>query len=78
MKAKLTFDLNDQDDRKAHLRCIKSTDMAVVLFEITHNLKRMMLPDTASDDYIAGVENTIGQIYNMCHEYGINMDDLID
>lgn len=31
MKAILEFDLNDADDVEAHLRCVKSLDMALAL-----------------------------------------------
>ena len=34
MKAVLEFDLWDPDDKEAHLRCIKSLDMALALSEI--------------------------------------------
>jgi hypothetical protein len=34
MKAKLEFDLNDRDDQMAHLRCVKSLDMAIALWKI--------------------------------------------
>lgn len=37
MKAKLIFDLEDADDRMAHLRCVKSLDMADILFQLSHN-----------------------------------------
>ena len=40
MKATLTFDLTDPDDRMAHLAAIKSRDMAIVLWNINHNLKK--------------------------------------
>ena len=40
MKAKLIFDLDNPDDRMAHMRATKSLDMAVVLFEIQTNLKK--------------------------------------
>ena len=39
MKATLSYNLNDPDDRMAHLRAVKSLDMASALFEITRNLK---------------------------------------
>ena len=39
-KAQLKFDLENLEDRRAHLRCVKSTDMAIVLFHLTHNLKK--------------------------------------
>ncbi len=34
MKAKLEFDLEELDDVMAHLRCVKSLDMALALFNI--------------------------------------------
>ena len=34
MKAILEFDLNDNDDREAHLRCVKSLEMAIVIWNI--------------------------------------------
>ena len=39
-KAILKFDLNDPDDRIEHLRCIKSLDLAMALWEITSNTKK--------------------------------------
>lgn len=34
MKAQLTFDLSDPDDIREHMRCIKSEDMAIALFDL--------------------------------------------
>tara|TARA_R110002126_G_scaffold151079_3_gene297882 strand:+ start:1012 stop:1206 length:195 start_codon:yes stop_codon:yes gene_type:complete len=41
MKAKLTFDLDDRDDKMAHLRCVKSLDMACAIFEVVNNNKHL-------------------------------------
>ena len=40
MKAKLIFDLAEPDDKTAHLAAVKSRDMAIVLWDISHNLKK--------------------------------------
>jgi len=77
MKAKLTFDLNDQDDRKAHLRCIKSTDMAIVLFEVQYNLVKTLYDDGDST-FNLGIEATITRIREYMEENGIVIDDLIN
>lgn len=81
-KAILEFDLNDHDDRMAHLRCVKSTDMAIVLFEITHNLKkkceRICESMEADSDQHDGVYTTFQQISELLDEHGINMDELIE
>ena len=37
MKAILEFDLDDKEDRMAHLRCIKSLDMALLIFHFQYN-----------------------------------------
>jgi len=66
MKARLTFDLSDHDDSRAHRRCIHSEGMALVLWELIHN----------SSDC-----NNIDDMHDMttqkCERYGIVIDDLI-
>lgn len=42
MKATLEYNPNNPDDRMAHMRAVKSYDMACALFEITNNLKRIL------------------------------------
>jgi len=70
-KATLEFDMNDPDDLKAFKRAVKSTDMAVVLFEITHNLQRRC-PDTKEVDKVFKAINEYMELHN------INLDELID
>ena len=41
MKATLNFDLHEPDDIRSHLRCIKSLDMACVLWEIRNMRKEL-------------------------------------
>lgn len=38
MKGILEFNLNDEDDVMSHLRCVKSLDMAIALFQISQTL----------------------------------------
>lgn len=40
MKATLEFNLDDFDDRMAHLRATKATDLALCLWQISNNLKK--------------------------------------
>ena len=39
-EAILKYDLNDSDDAMAHMRAVKSLDMALALWDITHNTKK--------------------------------------
>lgn len=81
MKAILEFDLDSIDDRMAHLRCVKSTDMAIILFEINHNLKKKLehrfeaqpLERTEFD----GLDEVFYEIKNLLDEHGVNLDDII-
>jgi hypothetical protein len=80
MKAILKFNLEFPDERKAHLRCVKSTDMAIILFEILRNMRKTISNNNsqASEDYMEGVEDVLVQIHELCEYHGINIDELID
>ena len=41
MEATLKFNLDDFDDRMAHLRCVKSLDMCLVLLELRKSFSEM-------------------------------------
>ncbi len=81
MKATLEFDLNDLDDRMAHLRCVKSTDMAIVLFEIVSNLRKRVEYELesleADSDPSDGAYVVFRRIGELLDERGINIDELI-
>jgi hypothetical protein len=68
MKATLEFNLDDPDDRMAHLRCVKALDMALALFEINYNLRKKVERDDID------VWEAIVDIFD---EQGINPDELI-
>ena len=76
MKAILEFDLNNEEDRMAHLRCIKSIDMACVLFEITRNLKHT-LKLRYSDD-TNELDEVFKEIEGYMEEFNINIEELIN
>jgi hypothetical protein len=78
-KAKLKYDLDDFDDRMAHLRAVKSLDMAMALWDITHNTKKGLewsMEGKEIDKYEA-LEMVFDKIYEILEEHNIKMDDLI-
>jgi hypothetical protein len=78
MKAKLEFDLDDFDDRMAHLRCVKSTDMASILFEMTMNArKRITMGSEYGEEYYKGVDDVFNKFRELMEEHNINIDELI-
>ena len=78
-KGILEFDLNDPDDSRAHLRAVKSLDMALVLWEITHNTKKGIQYEIEFKnlDAYEAVDKVFAKLYESLSEHGINLDDLI-
>ena len=78
--ATLTFDLNDSDDTIAHLRAVKSLDMAMALWEIVHNTKKGLewsMEDKEIDKYDA-LELVYKKIHEILDDHNINTDELIN
>ena len=80
MKATLKFNLEFPDEQKAHLRCVKSTDMAIVLFDLLCNARKTIAHNhqDASEDFMEGVDVVMDHIRKVCEDNNINIDDLID
>ena len=68
MEAILKFNLDELEDRMTHLRCVKSTDMAIVLFDVIHNLYNESM--TIDDFY--------KKFNDLLDEHNIDIDELID
>ena len=80
--ATLTFDLNDTDDRQEHLRCIKSLDMALVIWDIVYEIKKrterqLENSETSTDAEFQLHEKIFEEIHDTLNERGIKIDDLI-
>jgi hypothetical protein len=78
-KAKIKYDLNDIDDRMAHLRAVKSLDMALALWDITHNTKKGLewsLEGKDIDKYEV-LEMVFEKIYEILDEHNVRTDELI-
>ncbi len=78
-KAILEFDLNELDDRMAHLRAVKSLDMAMALWDITHNTKKGLewsLEGKDIDKYEV-LELVFDKIYEILDEHNVRTDELI-
>jgi len=83
MKATLSYNLNDPDDRMAHLRAVKSLDMASALFEITRNLKKQIENrfeniDNTNNDVFDGIHEVFDEIYNILEDNNLDIDELIN
>jgi hypothetical protein len=79
-KATLEYDLNEPDDVIAHLRAVKSLDMAMALWEIVHNTKKGLewsMEGKEIDKYDA-LELVYEKIHEILGDHNIITDDLIN
>lgn len=79
-KATLTFDLNDPDDFEQATRCMKSLDMACVLFEIESNLKKRIQYKLDANPQINAngcLQLVFEEIAYIFEEHNINVEELI-
>ena len=79
-KATLEFDLNDSDDAMAHLRAVKSLDMALVLWEMLYNTKKSLQWKMESGE-IKDNEDMLDKVYErfweLLDEHGVKIDQLV-
>jgi hypothetical protein len=78
-EAILKYDLNDSDDSMAHMRAVKSLDMALALWDITHNTKKSIewsLEGKEINKYEV-LDLVYERIYEILDEHNIKLDDLI-
>jgi hypothetical protein len=81
-KAKLVFDLSDSDDKQAFERTAKSTDMAMMLWDIMLNDKKLFMRKLESDDKATErefelIDDIWKHIWEKASEYGIEIEKLI-
>ena len=76
MKANLLFNLDNPEDAMAHLRCVKSLDMALALWTFAGKIRSFI--DTSEDGkYIDG--DAVYDAWNeVMEEFDINLHKLIE
>jgi hypothetical protein len=79
-KATIEYNLSDPDDAMAHLRAVKSLDMAMALWDIVHNTKKGLewsMEGKEIDKYDA-LELVFEKIHEILNDHNIRTDELID
>jgi hypothetical protein len=79
MKATLTFNLEDPDDKIEHLRCVQSSDLCTAVYQFIHNTRKRLTEEALEkgldvDDAIFMVYEEFGEILS---EHNISMNKLI-
>jgi hypothetical protein len=75
MKATIEFDLHDPDDIKSHLRCVKATDMALVLWTIYFMRKELEWKE--EEGGVITSEYVMDKIINAFNDHNIYIEELM-
>ena len=78
-QATLTFNLDDADDIRAHLRAVKSLDLALAIWDIVHNTKKSLKWEAETKDISKydTIDLVYDRIYAILEEHDIVIDKLI-
>jgi len=78
MKATLTFNLEDPDDKIEHLRCVQSSDLCIAVYDFINNTRKR-LTEKALEKGL-DVDDAIFMVYeefaDILGEHNININKL--
>jgi hypothetical protein len=79
MKATLEFNLDDADDKTAHLRAVQSLDMALCLFSIQEDLRANVkhAPDSMEELEYKTWVLARKLVFDNLAKYNIDLDNLL-
>ena len=72
MKATLEFDLEDLDDRRAHIRCTKSLDAFIALSQIMEHFRQLR---KYTDEKDCNIEKTEQLLWAILAEHNIDLTE---
>ena len=81
MKAHLIFDTSDPGDKREYIRCNKSFDMAMAIWDILQLKKKLENKfenaDNTNNDVFDGIDAFAKGIKEILEDNNINIDELI-
>lgn len=79
MKATLSFNLDNHEDRLAHKRSVNATNAYIVLFTLQNKVFRDIIKyngDSYSEETLVAIETLREKFNNLLDEYEVNLNDL--
>lgn len=79
MKGILEFNLDDSSEREAHLRAVKSTSLALVIWDIDQYLRLSAkhAPDSMPVEVFNNFQDVRRELSNIMSHHNIDLDELI-
>ena len=80
MKAQLTFDLDDYDDKIEHLRCIQASNLCSAIHEFIYNTKKRLRyeADAKNLDAYDAINTVYQKFWDILKEHNIDIDKLVE
>jgi hypothetical protein len=78
MKATLEFDLDQGQDKTAHLRCVKALSMAVTWCDMDQYLRGLIKYGELDDITYKALEETREKLREIMSENSIDLDELLN
>lgn len=79
MKAILEFNLDEPTDKEAHLRAVKSTSLAIALWDIDQYLRGQIkhAPDSMPEEVYKALQKIRDKLHEIMSENSIDLDELM-
>lgn len=79
MKGTLEFNLDDSADMQAYLRAVKSTKLAITLWEMDQYLRSQTkyAPDSMPEEVYKSLQQTRDKLHEIMSDNSIDLDELI-
>lgn len=74
MKAILEFDLEDKFDQEAHMRAVRSSDLALALYEMREKIHSWSKTEVLPEGVIDVIRNEFNAVLD---HYDINLETLL-
>ena len=79
MEGRLIFNLDDSADMQAYLRAVKSTKLAITLWEMDQYLRSQTkyAPDSMPEEVYKSLQQTRDKLHEIMSDNSIDLDELI-
>ena len=77
-KGILEFDLDSLDDVLMYKRCLKSQDMALLIWEFSINSRKRVENIIENEDTLKGIDLVFTEFIDLMEKYDVDIDKLVD
>jgi len=77
-KGILKFNLDNLDDVLMYKRCLKSQDMALLIWEFSINSRKRVENTIENEDTLKGIDLVFEEFFELVEKYSVDVEELID